>query len=281
MNARLHVASRQPVPQPCNCSVLSDLVDYMNEHLDRLGQGVGEPHFSAQSARLVVRGTRVEADVGPFLLRVETHRVAPVTAPGQATGYYSALRVSTQSGRELAADMLLRLQPSDAAAVAMDRLYRVLHMLNHLGCAREDRDLWVHTSLRHVLAVEGRHGAFFEDVLQRCGLGASRIVLIVPLLPTDDIDFSRLLQACREYRSRGFRLALDVQAPDTTVPAALAAIAPHYVRVRERHLALLRETGVTQPALVRDLGRAARAVPAFGAQDLIELYDSQRPVFLA
>lgn len=281
MSARLIAARRDDAPSPCNCGMLAELVDYMNERIDRLGQGVAEPHFSAQSARFVVRGSQVEAEVGPFTLRTETRRLAPIVAPGRVAGWYSALRVTTPSGRELSAESLLRLQTSDAAVVAMDRLYRALHMLNHLGCAREDVDLWVHVSLRHVLAIEGRHGAFFEDLLKRCGLGPERIVLIAPLLPADDADFPRLALALDEYASRGFRLALDVVAPTVEAARALALLAPAFVRVRKRDLEALRALEQRTPALVRELGGYAGSTPRFAETDLIEMYDGPRPVFLS
>jgi len=281
MSARNLSLRRVATPAPCDCKLVTELVDYLNDRIDRLGDGVGEPHFSAQSARLLLRGARVEAEVGPFVLRTEAHRIAPVVAPGLVDGWYSALSVTTRSGRPLNAETLLRLQVSDAAAVAMDRLYRVLHMINHLGCGRERLDLWVHTSLRHVLAVEGRHGAFFEELLKRCGLGPERIVLIVPLLAVEDADFARLATACGEYASRGFRLALDVDVPTRRSVEAIAALAPDYLRVRERDLAALRALGAATRALVRDLGRVAASAPPFGASDLIEMYDSRRPVFLS
>lgn len=280
MSARLLDKARTPVASPCDCEMLSELVDYMNSQIDRLGTGVGEPFFSAQSGRLIVRGGRVEAEVGPFTLRSETHRIAAVTALAQPIGYYSSLRVTTRSGKPLSADSLLRLQPSDAAAVAIDRLYRVMHMLNHLGCAREHLDLWVHASLRHVLAVEGRHGAFFEDVLKRCGLGAERIVLIVPVLAPTDPDFARLAQAYAEYGSRGFRLALDLMSRDAGLLAAVRYLRPPHVRVREHDLAALRAAGIDVPALVRDLGRHATSETPFAASDCIELFDRHNLVFL-
>ncbi len=281
MSAHLVAARREEAPSPCNCGMLAELVDYMNERIDRLGQGVAEPHFSAQSARFVVRGALVEAEVGPFTLRTETRRLAPIVAPGRVAGWYSALRVTTPSGRELSAESLLRLQTSDAAVVAMDRLYRALHMLNHLGCAREDADLWVHVSLRHMLAIEGRHGAFFEELLGRCGLGPERIVLIAPLLPADDADFPRLAFALREYASRGFRIALDLVAPTPEVARALALLAPTFVRIRERELAALRTLDQRTPALLRELGGRAGAAPRFVEADLIETCDGRRPVFLS
>lgn len=280
VSAHLLDTNDRRIVSPCDCSMLHELVDYMNGQMDRLGSRVGEPWFSAQSSQLAVRGERVEAAVGPFTLRSETHRITSVTALAQPVGYYSTLRASTQSGRPLSADSLLRLQPSDAAAVAMDRLFRVLHMLNHLGCAREHLDLWVHTSLRHVLAVEARHGAFFEDVLKRCGLGAERIVMIVPALPVADRDFARLTQAYREYSVCGFRLALDLPSLDMDVLAAVHRIDPAFVRVRERDLPALRTAGLRTPALVRDLGRHVGGETPFDASDYIELYDSQKLVFL-
>ena len=136
----------------------------------------------------------------------------------------------------------------------------------------------MHTSLRHVLAVEHGHGAFFEDLLLRCGLGPDRIVLIGAALPFGNPDFPRLVEAYAAYSSRGFRLAIDLPAPpDAEGLAALALLAPAWLRVRRRDIATLRAHGVQTPMLVRDPGRGPRG-DLIAAGDLLEFADY--PVFL-
>ena len=271
--------SRHPVlAATCNCAALEELLDYLNSHLPLLGGRQLERYFSAQSGRLVQRGNRIEAEVGPFLLRSEHRRIVPVTAPSTTLAWRRVLRAVTRSGRAVSADALLRLQPDEAAAIAMDRLLRTLHMLNHLACATNAQDLWVHTSLRHVLAVERGHGEFFEDLLRRCGLGPDRIVLIAPLLPPDDPDFGRLVAAYAGYVSRGFRIALELPVlPDHDALAALSLVEASWLRVRQHDIEPLRARGVRIPLLLRAPGRPT-AGGHLGPHDLLEVADY--PVFL-
>jgi len=263
---------------PCNVAALEDLLDYLNSHLPLLGGSKLERHFSARSGRLVQRGSRIEAEVGPFLLRSEQRRIATVSSPAATFAWHRVLRATTRSGHAISADALLRLQPSEDAATAMDRLLRTLHMLNHLACATVDQDLLVHISLRHVLAVERGHGAFFEDLLRRCGLGPDRIVLVGAALPADNADYCRLVEAYAGYASRGFRIAIDLLAqPDAESLAALGPLTPAWLRVRQRDIAALRAHGVLTPLLVRGPGRVVHG-ESLSAGDLLELADY--PVFL-
>ena len=271
--------SRHQVPAAtCNCAALEELLDYLNSHLPLLGGSQLERYFSAQAGRLVQRGNRIEAEVGPFVLRSEHRRIVPVTAPSTTLAWRRVLRAVTRSGREVSADALLRLQPGEAAATAMDRLLRTLHMLNHLACATSTQDLWVHTSLRHVLAVEHGHGEFFEDLLRRCGLGADRIVLMGALLPPADPDFARLVAAYAGYVSRGFRIALELPTfPSADALASLSLIDASWLRVSQQDIEALRARGVRLPLLIKAPGR-----PAAGGRlcphDLLEVADY--PVFL-
>jgi len=200
-------------PDTTQDSPLLELVDYINEHMGCLAEGTAEPSFSAQSGALRLRGHQLEAQVGPFVLRsVERRLIAPREA-GALRAYGARVQVKLPSGREVAPDILFRLQSSAPAVVAMDRLCRVLHMLQHLERGRDEEDLWLHVGLPHVLAVESGHGEFFENLLRRCGLGPERIVLLLPVVAPDDDAYPRLAAACASYRERGYRLALDLREP--------------------------------------------------------------------
>lgn len=241
-----------------NYALLAELVDYVSDTiLPRLGTGTGEPWFSAQAGRLILRHNRVEAEVGPFRLASAARRLHEAANPQAVHGWYRSLRVRTASGRAVHPDTLIRLQASDEAAVAMDRLCRMVHMLNHLATAREGEHLWVHVSLRHVLAVPSGHGAFFEDLLRDCGLGPERLVHITSLPLDDRANLPRVVRACAAYTARGFSIAVDIkQAPDGALAGALKQLAPRWLRVRGGELESVRAVLPYRPMLVREHGAA-------------------------
>lgn len=243
------------MPEAPQDSPLLELVDYINEHMACLAEGTAEPGFSAQSGSLRLRGRQLEAQVGPFVLRsVERSLVAPREG-GAVRGYGARVEIRLPSGREITPDMLFRLQSSPPAVVAMDRLCRVLHMLQHLGYGRDGQDLWLHVGLLHVLAVEQRHGEFFENLLRRCGLGPECIVLIMPVVALDDPAYGRLARACANYRERGYRLALDLRgALLDDQRAAAVALGADWWRVHAREAALLGGALEVEGVLLRGAG---------------------------
>ena len=192
-------------------AALVDLIDYVNDFLGAsLARGKGDPGLSARCGQLRLDHDRVEAVVGPFLLGSVPRALrsaGPVPAPKH---WLRQTVVATPLGRSLPPQSLIRLQATEEAAVAMDRLYRLLHMLNHLACALPEESLWVDISLRHLLALEHGHGTFFEEIIRACGLGPERLVLVVTPEPASTADERRISEACQNYRARGFALALNL-----------------------------------------------------------------------
>lgn len=259
MNERLAVSS-------ASVSALEDIVDYINDHVRQLASGTAEPGFSAQSAVLEVRGGVVRARIGPFVLGSAPRALVP---PGGSRPHARLAHIAVRlaSGRPVAPDILFRLQSTAPALVALDRLCRIVHMLQHLEQQREDEDLWLHVSLRHALAVTQGHGQFFDTLLRRCGLGPARIVLVLPVLPTDDSGFERYAAALANYRAAGYRLALDVREPcRETIRAALLELRPDWLRLRARDLAHL-DAGAAAHGLLLRGAAADQALPA--AQQLL------------
>ncbi len=269
-----------PSGSPCNCSALADLVDYVSDHLPSLDPRGGQPVFSARAGRLFLRGDRVEAEVGPFTLSSHSRRVASALDPEATIAWSSRLHLRSHTGREITDETLIRLQTTDAAAVAMDRLFRTLHMLNHLACARDHEDLWLPISLRHLLAVAQDHGAFFEDLLRRCGLGPARTVLVLQLPVVRPAEETRLLAAVETYLARGFRVALALfGVVDDSQQALIERLAPAALKIHPRDLGPTRLRFPDSPLLLSPADGVARR--ELGARDLLELAFSPQPVFLA
>ncbi|NBQ88924.1 MAG: EAL domain-containing protein [Betaproteobacteria bacterium] len=265
--------------KPCNCSALAELVDYVSDRLPGLEPQGGEPMFSARSGRLYLRGDRVEAAVGPFTLSSLGRRIVAAGEPSHTRAWSSSLQIRSRTGSEITDETLIRLQTTDTAAVAMDRLFRTLHMLNHLACAREDEDLWLPISLRHLLAVAQDHGAFFEDLLRRCGLGPARIVLVLQLPALRGEDSAHLLTAVQAYRARGFRLALALFGlVDQAQLALIDSLAPCALKLHPRDLAITRQRAPRIPVVLSPADGAAQAT--LGPADLLELEQLPPPAFL-
>lgn len=115
-------AHSSPIPWS---AALCEIVDYLNEALVPWSDTAREPMFSAHDARLTIHANRVEAQVGPFVLRTVTRQIVSLAG---THGYLASLAVQLATRKAVAPDTLLRLQPSAPAVVAMDRLCRVLHM---------------------------------------------------------------------------------------------------------------------------------------------------------
>ncbi len=278
--ARSTSAGMSPSAKPCNCSALAELVDYVSDQLPSLDPRGGQPVFSARAGRLFLRGDRVAAEVGPFTLSSHSRRVVSALDPAATIAWSSRLHLRSRTGREVNDETLIRLQTTDAAAVAMDRLFRTLHMLNHLACARDHEDLWLPISLRHLLAVAQDHGAFFEDLLRRCGLGPARTVLVLQLPVVRPAEETRLLTAVETYLARGFRVALALfGVVDESQQALIERLAPAALKIHPRDLAPTRLRFPSVPLLLSPAGGIAQR--EFESRDLLELDFSPQPVFLA
>lgn len=200
---------RDPLdPRPV--SAVEGLIDYFNDTVLSAGHWTEDNVFSARSAQLRLAGNHVEAIVGPLQLHSQMRHLIDPSNRDVGNGWLASLRVITRTGRTVSADTPLRLQASIEALRTMDRLCRLLHMLNHLALGRERERLWLHVSLGHILSVPSDHGLYFEELLKRCGLGASQIGLVIPALPDTHPDFRALTDSISNYRARGYSVAIDL-----------------------------------------------------------------------
>jgi len=85
--------------------------------------------------------------------------------------------------------------------------------------------------------VKKDHGAYFEEVIFRCGLSPRRVVITVPIKPVYDQQFTRLLEGLKNYQNRGYATAIkfDEQADEQFMERYciefLYRITPDFVRL--------------------------------------------------
>lgn len=149
-------------------------------------------------------------------------------------GYEGFARSHSQSGKGLHLWRLLDHAASDEASVALDRLCRVVHVINFFRQPQsEGADLYLHVHARLLAAVERNHGDTFRQALQTLELPQERIILQLPAVPKHRTWL--LDNAADNYRCNGFRVAVNTD--DMTQALYVAQkLRPEAVKVDSRHV---------------------------------------------
>jgi len=134
---------------------------------------------------------------------------------------------------------LLDQAASDDESVALDRLCRVLHVVNFYRQAEQPVSLHLSVHARLLTAVDNNHGIAFRRVLNLLELPHEQIVLQMPAVAQKQ---SWLLNyVIDNYRRNGFKLATSaIDARDALL--LLDKLRPDMVKVDARQLGSVEET---------------------------------------
>jgi hypothetical protein len=137
-------------------------------------------------------------------------------------------------------------RPSYESIINLDRLTRAVHLLNYLPHADPDKPLILDVDPRHILAIKEDHGAYFEEMIIKCGLKTSNIAISLLI---DDVYvrfYSALLKGLDNYQRRGYRVALQFDYPvlENTALELLSRVAPDYVALSADYLEQIHEKGM-------------------------------------
>jgi len=178
---------------------LSDLVEYFNQRISS-EQGLTRPP-------LTVRAGQVEGRFGELRLATEFQPIYHAGTEDRVVGHDAVLQ-AFQSDARLAASARVFHDADIGSIINLDRLCRTIHMLNYLPIAHEENHLFLQVHPRHVLGVKRDHGAYFEEVIFRCGLQPRRVVITVPITPLYDRQLKLLLEGLKNYQNRGYGTAI-------------------------------------------------------------------------
>ncbi len=173
---------------------LTDLIRYFN-----VADNTGESTLYLDEKRAAAwhQGLRLGSLFQPIVdLRQE-----------RVVGHQAILLARREDGTVVSAAEAYVLCATPASVVHFDRLCRTLHALNFLAQQQHTGgylQLSVHP--RHLLAVHNQHGLVYEAILKRCGLAPEDIVLRIDVSGSGQPG--QLAEALRNYRQRGYRLAL-------------------------------------------------------------------------
>ncbi len=121
-------------------------------------------------------------------------------------GYEALIRAFDSQNSAILPQQLFQLPKSDSENLQLDRLCRLLHICNYLGC--HDTLNWLFLNISPgVVTGSGKTDSFFGQLLEETGLSPHRIVVEIVEEPTTDAD--KLREAVAYYKRLGCLTAID------------------------------------------------------------------------
>ncbi|MGZ5007112.1 MAG: EAL domain-containing protein [Methylobacter sp.] len=256
---------------------LQNLVEYFN---DRFGQ----EHRSSFRPFLLEEGT-ISALFGQIKIGSVFSPIRQTLNPARVVGHAAKLKVSTYEVQDLYSDEIENLlsnhphQGGDFESIInFDRLSRTVHMLNYLPITHLQGALFLEVDPRHILGVKKDHGAYFEEVIEQCGLETKNIVIIMAVNSHYARHYQELVTGLDNYRNRGYQIALkfDYVAQENQSIDLITKLSPNYVSVSARYLEQVRDS-----SLFEKLHDLRQLVSSTGGQSILQQIDQQKSEQLA
>jgi len=127
-------------------------------------------------------------------------------ADGKVVGREALLRASLLEHGDVKPEAAFADALKENRLVQFDRLVRVVHLLNHARSFPEHELLFLNVHPQLLTSV-GDHGRTFEQILHYYSVPTSRVV--IEIRESEVEDETRLAEAIGNYRSLGYRIAVD------------------------------------------------------------------------
>lgn len=131
----------------------------------------------------------------------------PVLRPdGKVVGREALLRAGLLEHGEVTPDGAFEEAVQVNRVVQFDRLVRIIHLMNHARSFAEHELLFLNVHPR-LLSSVSNHGRTFEQILHYYSVPTSRVV--IEIREVANVDEAVLTDAVNNYRSLGYRIAVD------------------------------------------------------------------------
>jgi len=173
---------------------------------------------------------------GRYLNSTLTSVYQPIRNLGdhRVVGVQGFMRSHSRNDAGLSVWKLLDTVATDDQSIELDRLCRLLHVLNFYRQPElVEADLYLSVHARLLSAVDSNHGMSFRHVLDVLGLPYRKIILQLPMIQPDQTWIAHYV--ADNYRRNGFRLAINV-ADVRQGLAQLTQIRPDVIKVDVREL---------------------------------------------
>jgi EAL domain-containing protein (putative c-di-GMP-specific phosphodiesterase class I) len=220
---------------------LQQLVEYFNDRL--------EQEHNSQQRPFVLEDNRVYGIFGPIQVGSQTFPIRKALQPSLIAGYVAQLSVTANPCRHLTAHEagfnLLDNEPSKdtETIINFDRLTRTVHMLNYLPNSHLDDLLIMSVDPRHILGVKKDHGAYFEEIIIKCGLKTHNVAISLNISAEFALLYPSLVKGLHNYQKRGYKIALKFDYASLEKPSSqlISRVLPDFVTLSAEHLDTIRD----------------------------------------
>lgn len=256
---------------------LQNLADYFN---DRFGQ-----EHRSSFRPFLLENEVISTLFGQIKISSLFLPIRHAKKPNEITGHAAKLMVSTHDVQYLYSDEIENLLSNHPhsdnnfeSIIDFDRLSRTTHMLNYLPLTHLQGALFLEVDPRHILGIKKDHGAYFEEVINHCGLETKNIVITMAVSSPYAKHYPALIAGLINYRVRGYKIALkfDYVAQEEQSFDLITQLTPNYVSLSARSLVQLRDN-----ALADKLRHLNARVEIAGGQSILSQIDQQSFALLA
>ncbi len=219
---------------------LIDLVEYFNDRF--------EHEHKANYRPLILENNLVSGIFG----QLNTFQVSSTFSPlrhianvSNISGHSVKIKVSANESPYLHGYELENLALNSGetyinfeSVISFDRLARTVHMLNYLPLAQSNTVLFLDVDPRHILGIKKDHGAYFETVIEQCGLMTKNTVIVLAVTSNYVKYNDVLIRGLSNYRQRGYQIALrfDHLISDKHAFELISKLTPDYVSLSARQI---------------------------------------------
>ncbi len=152
---------------------------------------------------------------------------------GACVGHEAFVRAHGRGEADLTPWNLFSLVANDEALVALDRLCRIIHVLNFLRVPDVPGRLFLNVQGRLLAAVRENHGHTFRHALDRLDIDPGRIVIETP--EGANLDCNLLALVLSNFRLNGFRVAVNTHGL-ADLESVLLVVRPDFVKIDARRV---------------------------------------------
>ncbi len=257
---------------------LNDLVEHFNDRFER------EHH--ANYRPLIIENNLVSGIFGSLCISSSFSPLRQTANPTIITGHAVKIKVAACGARHLHSyeieNLVANTEPSNThfeSVINFDRLTRTIHMLNYLPMAQSDKVLFLEVDPRHILGIKKDHGAYFETIIEQCGLTTHNTIMVLPVTGGSYLTYSAaLITGLTNYRKRGYQIALRFEHLISDAHAAdlIHKLTPDYVSLSARQMEA--ESGGNA---LKKLHALKRVITSTQGQGILRHIDRQQSELLA
>jgi EAL domain-containing protein (putative c-di-GMP-specific phosphodiesterase class I) len=251
---------------------LQQLVTHFNERFAK------EHHSNLHP--FILENNRVSGLFGPIRISSTFTPVRSGADHEVLSGHIAQLTVAPYDGFQHGTPDNQKASADFQSIINLDRLSRTVHMLNYLTYSHLGGVLFLDVDPRHVVGVTGNHGAYFEEIIAKCGLATKNVVISIAINNFYALHHGELLEGLQNYRQRGYQIALNIGHLYTAngLVDLITKLSPDYLRVSapgsgQGDL----DVQITWPSALSSLKELVELV---GGQSLLQNVDEKEQAFI-